>query len=520
MIAQHPSDYGSYFTPDQTPDDFIGNPPSTECESPRLLDLSFVYLNSGQVLFEAIFDTNFPLPSDMTSGNHHVYLVGDNTSSIRMNGPSGADGNIYRGSMSQGVDNFTILAWNPCGEMSYDEVYSGSAECGDAINFPVSTQFDDDLAAYLDNEDSFSGYREFLNSLPYLTSIQRFAFCQSMITADCLPVPPIFIGGGIPDEYGPSLGECHCSKVVIRRDGQLGTIPDQKFGNASAGGAGQTGDITDLQNGTNAWGNDFGKGAAKWADNHLNKHGGNGDTEANEASTGSTSDPTRSTRIRINLVCSQGDLPSYCGCSRTVDVDYRYDGEIKAFANLGSSVSAKKKAEGYAIDGCFLSVSRAVDNGPDEVTIHDMSIDGVAMGCEADINPEFISGAVSVLAGIGSIISATATGGSSTAVIALFGKIYGATAVDKTASGLTDLLTNPPVSRVGECGLNREVHTMSGSISSLVIKPNKQVGITLGSIERVGAKGIRAFYSYGQAASAYRLAVHVPTSDDSAPIWC
>ena len=59
-------------------------------------------------------------------------------------------------------------------------------------------------------------------------------------------------------------------------------------------------------------------------------------------------------------------------------------------------------------------------------------------------------------------------------------------------------------------------------ILNLTVEPNRLLTIRLGVIDDIGAMGRRSFSATGGVASAYRMAVYVPTASDDAdvPQWC
>lgn len=535
-FSQRPSDQGIHVTPDMSgstegPYDLTGTslavPEDINCDRPQIDDLSFIFLDNGTILIEVVFQDDLPLPHESSRTN--VEVVG-NTRSYNMTGPMGALRNRYTLIVpSDDLSELAVVYFDPCTD-SFQDFYSTQVFCGASTNLISHPSFDSQYDEHRDNPELFGGNREFLNSLDYLTSIQRIAFYQSFMTEDCLPVPPYMIGGPIPDNYGPNIGPCFCSEVAVRRVITPGNVVGLGIGNASQG----RGAMTPISNSNPAtWNNDYSKGAAKWVDRHARDDKGNGNVISNIfTSTGTV----RTTEISIRLFCNEGNSPSNCGCEKRVWADYSYKGFLEARAGLGRGKNPKR-AEGYAVDGAFVALQKKLTNTTVPVIDPiEMTVQGVARQCAADINDEFVDGALKVVEGLvgyfltaktlGAIdifSSATTSGeGASTTQIGggLLGSVFGeAVAKPKFFDGVSDIITEPLIARTGECGTQAASHRMNNGFG-FTIEPNIQTTLILGTTEDVGARGKIGFYSYGQVASAYSLAVAIPTGNGETATFC
>ena len=483
--------------------------PEESCRSPRIQDIAFVHLENGQVLVEVHFDPAYPLPSALTDPYDRVSLTG---AKFGLTGTvAGGVGNVYtfQPDLLPASEEVKITYYDTC---SSQWLQSGpySVGCHPGIGGTiVDEQFQQDYQEFLLNNTNYEQrIHHWLNTLSYLTPIQRWSFYQQTY-ADCKKVSLDDFSFFIPDTYAIDDLPCRCSVVSFRKTLTPGEIAVD-LGDSDIFGV----TLID-ETGTNYSGKfwdrfDFAAGPAKVVGGILAGHANwlASNEQYYSRTIGSDNAPIRELRTSVALVCRNGEaLPARCDCERQLRVEYLYRASLETAVDVNFSTLGQSYANASVSDWAVVSHRTGVEPEVAE----EAGIFSLASACNQAINPEFatlFTNFIGSLVGLNLRMTDSARVRHNDSVAIASG---GQTLASLVTSGLS----------VGEpCNPQTAVNQITGAFE-LTLEPNEIQTVLLRSGDAVQVAGHRNYDAAAVSRSGYRVAMYLPSKELSdTPHWC
>jgi len=470
------------------------------CISPVIESISTVILENGDVVVEIIFSDENPIPSGdiIVSGFKLTETFYQNSTNSF----------VWSGTPPTEEDVINFIYVDPCTDSYYEG--SVSTDCNRyGTTSGISLQFFTDYQNWRANPENMP-LHEFLNSLSYLTPIQRWSFYQSTIL-DCDPIE--VVTEIIPDGAGPNSGLCNCDLISLDWVMSPGSAP--ALGNANPSVDGEVSSINEYERVNESGANrytyyhEIGAGATKHASLRYKDLYGDGVMRNRTFGYATDSGNPRRTRSLITLQCMNGEgFPEACGCSKPIEIQYEYGASLYTRAELRPSLFGRKKASGAAtIDMATMSYTF---EGQDEVLLNASNYSQAAE-CEMEINDEFIENyyeAMIAWVTLGLVAS------DSTQSITQNGD----TLITAAGNSLAELW-NTDFNISTPCEAFSESHGFTGNVN-LEIEPNKTLELTMRSTEHLEVWGRRSHDSKSQVTSAHTIAYYITSQEGNTPDWC
>ncbi len=481
------------------------NAPS-ECESeqlPMLIRTTAIVMSNGTMVIEAHITSNEPYLDPL-----YVQTPSRTSEMTLISTTAGGSSRIYQWTGALPESSYSIICWNPCGDLDLFAIGGGQIGCTSTDLVEVThPNFLDDLQAWEEQGESRPNLIIFLNSLNYLTDAERWAFFQAT-AMDCQPIEPSDYGSLIPPTYGTHLSDCDCESVVMLK-------------RVSALKVSQTGD-SPVEVETDDYNNGGGTGEFRhdWDDieggaskDHLLQIAdwrGSRSTDRN-FSRGDGVQGRRTSTITLKLFCIAGQGQpgdAICACSKPVEIYYAYVSDMEVTASDRIGKGKKRYGSAVGMDMAYLSLQR----GSEDPGILDMSVSGDAREFEINVNPAWgnaIGSLIGNIAAIGLILTDSTVGNAQ-------GVPFATDAGDDIAT----LINTNRLTFTGSSGTSWVPNDDLNGFEKTRLSSDELLRIQLGSIDYLEVSGRWTYHSRVQVEAGHALSVYLPCSDEFTESGC